>query len=47
MNIYEGAELPNVYFKTKRKPLYNLFSPDQTVSCVADMQASHRDIHIM
>ena len=35
LNIYEGAELPSVYFITnKHKTLYNLFSPDQAVSCV-------------
>ena len=40
--IYDGAELPSVYFIIQHKTLYNLLSPDPAVSCVADKQVSHR-----
>ena len=34
-NIYEGVELPSVYFiNNTKQTLYNLFSPDPAVSCV-------------
>ena len=31
----------------QHKTLYNLFSPDPAVSCVADTHASHREIYIL
>ena len=35
-NIYEGAELPSLYFITNTKRHDNLFGHDPAVSCVAD-----------
>ena len=44
---YIRGSAPECIFHNEHKTLYNQFSPDPAVSCVADTQASHREIYIL
>ena len=46
MEYIRGSSAPECILHNEHKTLYNLFSPDPGVSCVADTQASHREIYI-
>ena len=46
MEYIPGSIAPECIFHYEHKTLYNLFSPDPAVSCVADTLASHREIHV-
>ena len=45
--IYTRKRSSLVYISYKHKTLYNLFSPDPAVSCVADKQVSPREVYIL
>ena len=47
MEYIRGRGAPKCIFHNEHKTLYNLFSPDPAVSCVAYTQASHREIYIL
>ena len=45
--IYTRERAPEYIIHSEHKTLYNLFSPNPTVYCVTDTQASHREIYIL
>ena len=47
MEYIRGSEAPECIFHKQHKTLYNLFSPDPAVSCVADRQVSNREIYTL
>ena len=47
MEYIRGSGAPECIFHNKHKTLYNLFSPDPAVSCVADTQTSRHEIYIL
>ena len=47
MEYIRGSGAPECIFQNLNKTLYNLFSPDQAVSCVADKQVSHHEIYTL
>ena len=47
MEYIRGSGAPECIFHNEHKTLYNLFSPDPAVSCVADTQASYREIYVL
>ena len=47
MEYIRGSEAPECIFHKQHKTLYNVFSPDPAVSCVADKQVSNREIYIL
>ena len=47
MEYIRGSGVPECISNDEHKTLYNLFGPDPAVSCVADTQASHREINIL
>ena len=47
MEYIRGSGAPECIFHKQHKTLYNLFSPDPAVSCVADNLASHREIYTL
>ena len=46
MEYIRGSRAPECIFHNKHKTLYNLFSPDPAVSCVAD-KVLHREIYML
>ena len=42
-----GSGAPKCIAHNEHKTVYNLFSPDPAVSCVADTQALDREIYIL
>ena len=47
MEYIRGSKAPECIFHKQHKTLYNVYSPDPAVSCVADKQVSNREIYTL